>query len=140
MRRTLAGLVIVAVALTSACRRPAVLKPIKPVPPGTVLIQFTRVVKEDLELSLDGTRVPVTIAKKGGRLLWIRGLAPGRHTYFLASATHAFGPDQGEFTVAADKGVFLANFSQTFKAVLYGAGDPLPAPKGLPGVQVTLEN
>ncbi len=140
MRRSLAGLMIVAAVGCLGCRKPAVLKPVKPVPPGTVLIQFTRVVKSDLELSIDGTRIPVAIAKKGGRLLWIKGLSNGRHTYFLSSATHAFGPDQGQFEVSADKGVFLANFSQTFKAVLYGAGEPLPAAEGLPGVKATLEN
>ena len=140
MRRTLAGLVIVTAAVCLACRRPATLKPIKPVPPGVVLIQLTRVVKDDLEVSIDGTRLPVSIAKKGGRLLWIRGLAAGKHTYFLSSATHAFGPDQGELVVSADKGTFLVNFSQTFKAVLYGAGEPLPEAKGLPGVKASLEN
>jgi len=140
MRRTLAGLMIVAAALGLACRRPATLKPIKAVPPGAVLIQFTRVVKSDIELSIDGTRIPVSLAKKGGRLLWIKGLAPGKHTYFLSSASHAFGPDQGEFIVSADTGTFLANFSQAFKAVLYGAGEPLPEAKGLPGVKATLEN
>jgi hypothetical protein len=140
MRRTLAGLAIVVMAAGLGCRKPAVLKPLKAVPPGAVLIQFTRVVKDDLELSIDGTRIPVALAKKGGKLLWIRGLAVGKHRYFLASATHAFGPDQGEFVVSAEKGVFLANFSQTFKAVLYGVGEPLPAAEGLPGVKASLEN
>ena len=140
MRRSLAGLTIMAAVACLGCRKPAALQPAKPVPPGQVLIQFTRVVKSDLELSIDGTRIPVTIAKKGGRLLWIRGLSAGKHTYFLSSATHAFGPDQGQFEVSTDKGVFLATFSQTFKAVLYGAGEPLPAAAGLPGVKATLEN
>lgn len=140
MRRTLAWMMIVAAFAGLACRKPATLKPAKPIPPGAVLIQFNRVVKDDLELSIDSTRIPVTIAKKGGKLLWIKGLAPGKHTYFLSSATHAFGPDQGEFIVSAEKGTFLANFSQTFKAVLYGAGEPLPEAKGLPGVKASLEN
>lgn len=139
MRKFVAAVALLALAAGAACRKPVTLKPLKPVPPGVVLIQFTRVVKSDLELTLDGTRIPVTIAKKGGRMLWIRGLAPGKHSYFLSSATHAFGPDQGELLVQADKGTFLMNFSQTFKAVLYGAGEPLPAAKGLPGVQASLE-
>ncbi len=139
MGRSLAGLMIVAALGGLGCRKPALLKPAKPVPPGEVLIQFTRVVKSDLELSIDGTRIPVAIARKGGRHLRIKGLAAGKHTYFLASATHAFGPDQGQFEVGPDQGVFLTAFSQTFKAVLYGSGDPLPAATGLPGVKATLE-
>lgn len=140
MHRSVSALAILALSGGVACRKPATLKPIKPVPPGVVLIQFTRVVKSDLELSIDGTRVPVSIAKKGGRLLWIRGLSPGKHGYFLSSASHAFGPDQGEFVLSADKGTFLLNFSQTFKAVLYGASEPLPAAAGIPGVKASLEN
>ena len=140
--RKLSAAMVAVLALTGgiACRKPATLKPLKPVPPGVVLIQFTRVVKNDLELALDGTRVPVSLDKKGGRMLWIRGLSAGRHTYFLSSSTHAFGPDQGELLVSADKGTFLMNFSQTFKDVLYGAGEPLPPAEGLPGVKASLEN
>lgn len=140
MRKTLIGLVIMAVAAGIGCRRPATIKPLKPVPPGVVLIQFTKVVKNDLELTIDGNRIPVTIAKKGGKLLWIKGLSPGKHSYFLSSATHAFGPDQGELMVEAEKGTFLLNFAQTFKAVLYGTGEPLPEAKGLPGVTASLGN
>jgi hypothetical protein len=140
MRRTLAGLMIVAALGCLGCRKPAVLKPLKPVPPGAVLIQFTRVVKNEIELSIDGTRIPVAMAKKGGKLLWIKGLPVGKHTYFLSSASNAFAPDQGELLISADKGIFMVNFSQTFKAVLYGAGEPLPPAEGLPGVKASLEN
>jgi hypothetical protein len=136
----LTGLAIVAAVACLGCRKPATLKPLKPVPAGVVLIQFTRVVTSDLELTLDGTRIPVAIAKKGGKLLWIRGLPAGKHSYFLSSATHAFGPDQGDFTVDPGKGTFLMNFAQTYKAVLYGTAEPLPEAKGLPGVKASLEN
>ena len=146
MRKTLAAMAVLLAGL--ACGKPAVLKPPQPVPPGTVLIQFTRPVKEALDLSLDGTRVPVEMLaikksfwKKdtGGANLWIRGLKPGKHRYFISSPHLAFGPDQGEFTVAADQGTFLVAFSQTFKAVLYGTPEALPPPEGLPGVKVVLE-
>ncbi|MBI4913522.1 MAG: hypothetical protein HY823_12350 [Acidobacteria bacterium] len=122
-----------------ACRRPAVLRPPKPVPPGTVLLQFTKVVKDPIDLTLDGVRVPVQISRKGGKNLWIRGLAPGKHRYFLSSFTLAFGPDQGEFFVTPEQGTFLVSFSQTFKAVLYGTAEPLPPAEGIPGVTAVLE-
>jgi hypothetical protein len=146
MRRTLAGMAMLLAGL--GCTKPAVIKPPKPVPPGTVLIQFTRPVKESLDLSLDGTRVPVEVKSTkrsfwrkdlGSSNLWITGLPPGKHRYFLSSPALAFGPDQGEFTVNADQGTFLVTFSQTFKAVLYGSPEALPPPDGLPGVKVVLE-
>ena len=146
MRRTLAGMAMLLVGL--GCTKPAVLKPPKPVPAGAVLIQFTRPVKDILDLTLDGIRVPVeaTASKRsfwrkdsGSSNLWISGLPPGKHKYFLSSPHLAFGPDQGEFLVSADKGTFLVAFSQTFKAVLYGDPDPLPRPEGLPGVKAVLE-
>lgn len=146
MRRTLVGTALLLAGL--GCTKPAVLKPPKPVSPGTVLIQFTRPVKDSLELSLDGIRVPVEakVLKRrfwqkdpGGGNLWITGLQPGKHRFFLSSPTLAFGPDQGEFIVNADQGTFLVAFSQTFKAVLYGAPEPLPPPEGLAGVKAVLE-
>lgn len=147
MRSTLAGMALLLVGL--GCTRPAVLKPPRPVPPGTVMIQFTRPVKDSLDLTLDGTRVPVArqaartsfwSRDKGSAVLTITGLKPGKHRYFLSSPTLAFGPDQGEFLVAEDQGTFLVSFSQTFKAVLYGSPDPLPPPEGLAGVKAVLEN
>jgi hypothetical protein len=146
MRRTLAGTALLLAGL--GCTKPAVLKPPRPVPGGTVLIQFTRPVKDSLELSLDGTRIPVEVKAvkvgfwrkdPGGGNLWITGLQPGKHRYFLSSPTLAFGPDQGEFIVNADQGTFMVAFSQTFKAVLYGNPEPLPPPEGLPGVKAVLE-
>ena len=147
MRRTLAGIVVLVAGL--GCTRPAMLKPPRPVPAGSVLLQFTRPVKDSIELVLDGTRVPVdtsAAARKrlfrkdqGGTNLWITGLKPGKHHYFLSSPTLAFGPDQGDFMVNTGEGTYLVLFSQTFKAVLYGTPEPLPAPEGLAGVKAVLE-
>jgi hypothetical protein len=63
----------------------------------------------------------------------------GKHKYFLSSQKDAFGPDQGEFEVEANKGTFLLLFAQHFDAVLYGKPEPLPPAEGMPNVKATLE-
>lgn len=136
MRRWSALLAMALVALgTLACKRPV--RPIeakRPLPPGTITFYFNRKVRGPLDLTLDGVRVPVAPAAKKSQHLVIKGLAPGAHRYFLSSPNDAFGPDQGEVVVLADKGIFLVAFAQEFKAVLYGNADTLPPAAGIPGV------
>lgn len=123
-----------------ACRKPTS-KPTKSVPAGTVLFQFTHKVQGPVELTLDGVRIPVEIArkKKKARSLVVTGLSAGKHRFFLYSPRDAFGPDQGEFELTGTQGVFLVTFAQAFDAVLYGQADALPAAEGMPGVKARLE-
>lgn len=141
MRKWTAMMAVAIAALGFLACKPNV-RPIPPkrtLLPGTITIYFNRAVKGPVDLTLDGVRVPVTRNAKKPQHLVIKGLTPGQHRYFLSSPNDAFGPDQGEVEVLADKGVFLVSFAQKFKAVLYGSADTLPPAPGIPGVTAQLE-
>ena len=119
------------------CRR-IPLTPKTPVPAGTAVLRFTRKVHGPLELSLDGTRIPVAQYPKGAKSLVIKGLAPGKHRFFLSSAREIFSPDLADLDMPGDKGIYQIVLTQKFDAVLYGQPDPLPPAEGLPGVSAAL--
>lgn len=141
MRRWLAPLILVLMVLPGLGCAKLRNKPVKAVPEGTVVFAFNRKVRGPVELTLDGVRVPVIpVAKnKPARSLLITGLAPGKHRFFLSSPRDAFGPDQGEFEVAAGQGTRVITFVQAFNAVLYGKAEDLPTAEGIPGVKARLE-
>jgi hypothetical protein len=114
------------------------LTPRTAVPAGSVVFRFTRTLQGPVELSLDGARIPVQQSPKGGHTLQIKGLAPGKHRFFLTSQREIFSPDMGELDLPADKGLYLVALTQRLDAVLYGKADPLPAAEGLPGVTAIL--
>ncbi|WP_005037267.1 hypothetical protein [Holophaga foetida] len=142
MRKSLvlvAGLAILAFGAGCAKKTNPIL-PRKPVPAGTVEIQFTKTVQGPLDLTLDGTRIPVQQnSKKGGLRLIVSGLTPGKHRFVLISPLEAFGPDQGEWELQEGKGLFQVFFAQHFNATLYGKSEELPPAPGLPGVKARLE-
>jgi len=142
MRKSLvlvAGMAVLALVAGCAKKTNPIL-PKKPVPAGTVEIQFTKRVQGPLDLTLDGTRIPVEQgSSKGGLRLTISGLAPGKHRFVLISPLDAFGPDQGEWELPEGKGLFQVFFSQHFNATLYGKPEALPSAPGLPGVKARLE-
>ncbi|MDP2874589.1 MAG: hypothetical protein Q8O00_00305 [Holophaga sp.] len=124
-----------------ACtNKKSVTMPTKKVAAGTAHFQFARKVQGPLELTLDGIRVPVEPTKKNkkARALMITGLTPGKHRFFLYSPRDAFGPDQGEFEIAAGNGAYVMTFAQAFNAVLYGKPDALAPAEGIPGVRAYL--
>lgn len=127
------------VALATGCGVKAPTLPTRTVPAGVVMFQFTRKVRGPVELSIDGVRIPVAQKAKTGQRLLLKGLAPGRHRYFISGPRDAFGPDQGEFELGGSQGVLLRTFSTEFDAVLYGRQEAPPAAEGLPGVQASLE-
>jgi hypothetical protein len=123
-----------------ACGKPQAIKPSRPVPAGTVLFQFTKKVEGPLELTIDGSRVPVAkVSKKKCLHLEVSGLSLGKHRFVLLSPLEAFGPDQIEVELGAGQGEFRVLFSQELKSVLYGNPEPAPAATGIPGVQARLE-
>ena len=124
-----------------ACAKPKPIVPARPVPAGTALFLFTRKVQGPVDLTVDGTRVPVTLAgkKKKGKSLAVSGLAPGRHRFVLLSPLEAFGPDQMELELGEARGEYRVVFAQSLKSVLYGKPEPAPVAAGLPGVRATLE-
>lgn len=141
MRRVGSGwaAVVLVLAGTLGCS-PVKVKPVPEAPAGVLQFHFTRKIEGPLELSLDGTRIPVELkGKKGFRQLLVTGIAPGKHRYFIASPREAFGPDLGEIEMAVDKGVRLDVFAQKFTAVLYGTPEPPPPAEGLPGVRAVLQ-
>lgn len=114
------------------------LAPSSPIPTGSVVFRFTRKVVGPVELILDGTRIPVQQLPKGATSLVVRGLAPGKHRYFLTSQRETFGPDSGELDLPSDRGLYQVTLTQKLDAVLYGKPDPLPTAEGLPGVTAAL--
>ena len=134
-RRT--ALAAVAVLSVAACKK-IPLKPAKPLPVGTVVLRFTRPIKGPLDLSIDGTRIPVSQDPKGGSVLTVTGLSSGSHRYLLSSRRDAFSPDKAEFTLPDDGGFYEVVFAQRFEAVLYGKPAENPPAEGLPGVKAAL--
>lgn len=134
---------------TLGCTLKTATMPTKKVPAGLVLMEFVnqrgslgsrwrRTVAGPVDIAIDGVRIPVQQDPKGGSALEIRGLAVGKHRYFLSSPQDAFGMDQGEFEVVAGSGTYVLLFNQKFNAVLYGQIEPLPKAEGLPGVTARL--
>jgi hypothetical protein len=133
-----AGLVV----LTGlACSKPQPIVPKKPVASGSVLMYFTKKVTGPVELTIDGTRIPVTREGRRTRFrhLEVDGLAQGPHRLILMSALEAFGPDQFDVDLGPGPGEFRVLFAQDLKSVLYGSPEPMPATEGLPGVRARLE-
>jgi hypothetical protein len=114
------------------------LTPSSPIPAGSIVFRFTKAVKGPVELSLDGTRIPVQQLPKGARLLQVKGLTPGKHRFFLTSQHETFSQDSGELDMPADKGLYQVTLTQQLIAVLYGKPDQLPPAEGLPGVTAIL--
>jgi len=134
----LGGCLIIAAGL--ACGKPRPILPKKPVPPGTVLFQFTRKVVGPLALTVDGLRIPVDNPdERMCKLLSISGLAPGKHHIVLLSPLEAFGPDQIDVDLTATGGFFKVLYAQQFKSVLYGKPEPVPTADAIPGVKATLQ-
>jgi len=119
------------------CRK-VPLTPRSPIPAGTVVFRFTRKVQGPVELSLDGTRIPVQQLPKGATSLVVKGLGAGKHRFFLTSQRETFSPDLGELDMGPDKGIYQITLVQKLDAVLYGKPDPLPTAEGLAGVTAAL--
>ena len=133
----LPALVILGAATFLGCRK-VPLTPSHPIPAGEVVFRFTSTVRGPVELTVDGTRIPVQQLPKGAISLQVKGLAPGKHRFFLTSQRETFSPDLGELDLTADKGIYLVTLTQHLDAVLYGKPDPLPAAEGLRGVTAVL--
>ena len=114
------------------------LTPTHPIPAGEVVFRFTSAVQGPVELTVDGTRIPVQQLPKGAISLQVKGLAPGKHRFFLTSQRETFSPDMGELDMSSDKGIYQVTLTQHLEAVLYGKPDPLPAAEGLRGVTAVL--
>jgi hypothetical protein len=131
------ALALLGAILFLGCRK-VPLTPKTPIPAGTVVFRFTRDVRGPVELSLDGTRIPVAQLPKGAKSLVVKGLSVGKHRYFLTSQRETFSPDMGELDMGMDQGIYLVTLAQRMESVLYGQPDPLPAAEGLPGVSAAL--
>jgi hypothetical protein len=142
MKRTLSQALLATCVLLAglACGEPRALAPARPVPAGTVQIRFDRKVNGPIELTIDGSRVPVEQgSRKKCRNLEITGLAKGAHHLVLMSPLEAFGPDQLDVNLDGPAGAFEVVLAQQFQSTLYGKPEPAPAATGLPGVKARLE-
>lgn len=137
VRLAVPALVLLGAALSLGCSK-IPLTPKSPIPAGSVVFRFTRTVRGPVELSLDGTRIPVQQLPKGATSLVVKGLTPGKHRFFLTSQRETFSPDLGELDFPTDRGVYQITLTQNLDSVLYGKPDPLPPAEGLPGVTATL--
>jgi len=131
------ALVLLGAVSFLGCRK-VPLTPSSPIPAGTAVFRFTRKVQGPVELNLDGARIPVKQLPKGAVSLVVKGLASGKHRFFLTSQRETFSPDLGELDMGAGKGIYQITLVQKLDAVLYGKPDPLPTAEGLPGVTATL--
>ena len=132
----LAGCLVLAAG--AGCTKPKPIVPSKPVPPGTVLFQFTKKVEGPVDLTVDGIRIPVNKVGKKCLRLSIAGLPLGKHHLTLLSPQDAFGPDQMDVDLTAGKGEFKVLFAQQFNSEFYGKAEPAPTSEGIPGVKATL--
>lgn len=131
------ALALLGLAPILGCRK-VPLVPSSPIPAGTAVFRFTRPVNGPVELSIDGARIPVQQLPKAAKSLIVKGLAPGKHRFFLTSQREIFSPDLGELEMVGDKGIYQVTLTQRLDSVLYGKPDPLPLAEGLPGVTATL--
>lgn len=139
MRRVFRTTALWVLAGTLGCRG-AKFQPVVEAPSGALQFHFTRKILGPIELTLDGTRIPVEQqGKKGFRQLLVTGLASGKHRYFISSPRDSFGPDLGEVEIGPAKGIRMEVFAQKFAAVLYGTPEPLPPAEGLPGIRAVLQ-
>ena len=114
--------------------------PQKPLPPGTLQMQFTRKITGPVDLTINGTRIPILQKNKKARKLTVSGLSQGTHNYFIASHTDVIGPDFGAFEIGTTEGIFQVHFAQRLKAVLFDTGEAIaPNAEGIPGVTAVLE-
>jgi hypothetical protein len=136
---SIAAVTCLAILAGIGCSKTHAYQPSGPLPAGTLMFAFTNSVAGPVELTIDDVRIPVAQNKKKASKLVISGLPAGTHHYFLSSPRDAFGPDHGDVLMPRDSGVFLSNFAQDFKAVLYGKIEPAPPTQGIPGVAARME-
>jgi hypothetical protein len=128
----------VSAALAAGCRAARPILPRRPLPPGTFQARFTSRIRGPLELTIDGSRVPVEQKRKRARTLTVSGLAPGAHRYFFFCPAEAIGPDAGEFEIGPGPGVFQVHFSQRLRAAYAEPPQAPPRPQA-GGVAAVLE-
>lgn len=125
-------------APATACRKIPLASP-RALPAGTLVLRFSRELKGSLSLTLDDTRIPVTLVKKRGNTLVVTGLSTGLHHYFLSGEQDAFGPASGEVSMPDDRGVYEVVLAQRLDAVLYGKFTAVAPPQASSGITARLE-
>ncbi|MCL1894510.1 MAG: hypothetical protein FWG02_09825 [Holophagaceae bacterium] len=123
----------------TGCKGVRPILPAKKLPPDTLQMYFVKKISGPVDLTIDGTRIPVVQKQKKVQLLTISGLSLGKHYYFITSHVDAIGPDYGEFEIGSDEGVFQIHFSNRLKAALLETGHSVPVAEGIPGVKAILE-
>jgi hypothetical protein len=68
-----------------------------------------------MDLKIDGQEIPVRYSRSN-RILWVRGLSPGEHTFTVHSPSYVFGPEFGRFRVAADSGAHFFIQSRAYRS------------------------
>jgi len=78
----------------------------EPVPGGTLILEFAAPVRYVMDLSIDGSPVPIRFVKRN-RVLRVEGLAPGVHTFNIHSISYVFGPEFERFRIEEDSGAYF---------------------------------
>ena len=78
----------------------------QPVPAGTLVLEFAAPVRYVMDLSIDGSPVPIRFVKRN-RVLRVEGLQPGVHTFNIHSISYVFGPEFERFQIAEDRGAYF---------------------------------
>ena len=136
----LLGLLALAALSLPACRSAKPILPKKPVPTGTLQMHFVNKVRGQVDLTIDGVRVPVRRKTKKAQVLTIAGLSEGTHRYHISGWVEVFGPDLGEVEIGSEGGVFQVHFAQRLRTTIYkGREEAAPPAEGIAGVTAVLE-
>lgn len=88
-----------------------------PVPPNSLMLEFSSPVRYVMELRIDDEVIPVRYSRKNRRLL-IEGLEPGRHSFNIHSISYVFGPEFENFQVGPNQGAYFFIQSRKYRSAL----------------------
>jgi hypothetical protein len=101
----------------AGCYKPLDLEK-NPIPPNSLMLEFSAPVRYVMELRIDGELVPIRYAR-GNRRLLVEGLQPGRHTFNIDSISYVFGPEFERFELnAGQQGAYFFIQSRKYRSAL----------------------
>lgn len=87
------------------------------IPPGTLVIEFSRKLKYVMELQVDGQNVPIHFGSRN-KVLSVKGLTPGAHHFNIHSISYVFGPEFGRVQLTEENGAYVFVLSRKYRSAL----------------------